>query len=713
MHSRLHDFLNPDSIAVIGASNNPTKRGCRAITTLLAEGYPGRIFPINPREQKIQGLACYADILTIPESIDLALICTPAQTLPAVMESCGRKDVKGAVILAVGFGETGEDGQQLQNETITIAQRYGVRVIGPNTSGIFNTHHACNLVGFENIPSGPLGILSQSGNMALSLVTEAQQHGDIGFSTYIGVGNEADIAFHEYLDYFADDENTRALVIYLEGLKQGREFLDVARKVTRTMPVVLYKSGRTQAGQTAAKSHTGTLAGDYVVSTGVMRQAGITVVERSDQILAIAKTLVLLPAPESKHVAVLADGGGHGVIAADALVEHGMKLPPLSADSREQLAALLPSNAALGNPVDVAGATDANPALFTECARIILNDPGIDSLLMVGLFGGYQLRFSKTLAEAESTTAVDLAKLVAECGKPLIVQSLYAAQHPQALAVLRQSGVPVYSSVETAVHSMAALADYGIVRRRNSELPVQQSITLSPQIAELIVACRAENRCALLETEARTLLQDGDISVPTALFVTNKEELSHAAEFENTVLAMKLVSPDILHKSDAGGVRLNLQGRDDMMYAFDDIIRNANEYHPGADIRGVLLTPMVAPGAEVILGVIRDPCYGLVCMFGLGGVFVEVLNDVVFRSLPLTAADAIEMLEEIKGHKLLQGVRGLGSIDRQALVDLMLRLSALCMAHPEIAEVDLNPVMVYPDGYAIVDARMILSDTNV
>ena len=272
--SGLHEVFYPRSVAIIGASKDPTKRGFRAIQTLLAEKFAGAIFPINPKEKDILGLTSYPELSAVPHKVDLALVCTPARTLPAIIKACGEKDVKGAVILAGGFSEAGEAGKQLERETVAVAREYGVRLIGPNTSGMFNTHKACNLVGFSDLKPGSVGILSQSGNMALALVTEGQINGQIGFSTYVGVGNEADIQFHEYLDYFGDDENTQSLVVYVEGLKQGKPFVEAARRVTQRMPVVLYKSGKTAVGQSAAKSHTGALAGDYAVSRGALLQAG-------------------------------------------------------------------------------------------------------------------------------------------------------------------------------------------------------------------------------------------------------------------------------------------------------------------------------------------------------------------------------------------------------------------------------------------------------
>ncbi|MCB1880547.1 MAG: acetate--CoA ligase family protein [Gammaproteobacteria bacterium] len=704
------NFLNPNSVAIIGASKDPTKRGFRAIQTLLQEKFAGAIFPINPKESEILGLPCHPDLAAVPQEIDLALICTPARTLPAMVKACGEKGVKGAVVLAGGFSEAGAEGTRLEQEMVAAARQFGVRLVGPNTSGMFNTHKACNLVGFSNLEAGGIGILSQSGNMALSLVTEGQINGHMGFSTYIGVGNEADLQFSEYLDYFGDDEQTKVVIAYVEGLKNGHAFLESARRVCRIKPVVLYKSGRTEVGQSAAKSHTGALAGSYGVARGALQQAGVTVVSQSDQILSVAEALALLPPPPSKRIAILADGGGHATIAADALTEQGMTLPRLSQQTRERLAAILPPAAALANPVDVAGGTDANPEVFADCAEAILADPSIDALLIVGLFGGYAIRFSETLGPIESHTASRLGGMIERFGKPIMLQSLYAPMRTESLVTLRAAGVPVHESVERAVRCLVSLAEYGAARARIAAEQPAAAPAANTTASTVVSAARSEGRNSLLEHEAQALLKSYAITLPPSVLVSSPAELGQARDQLGEVpLAMKVVSRDILHKSDAGAVKLNVVGESEMSQAYAAIVKSSLAYRADADIKGVLVTPMARKGGvEMIIGVTRDPQFGPVMMFGLGGIFVEVLKDVVFRSLPLTAIDAAEMLDEIKAKAILGGVRGAPPVDRKALVDLMLRISQVCLAHPEIAELDLNPILGYADGYALVDARMIL-----
>ncbi|MCC8194238.1 MAG: acetate--CoA ligase family protein, partial [Deltaproteobacteria bacterium] len=656
-------------------------------------------------------------LASIPGPVDLALVCTPAKTLPGVIAQCGQKGVKGAVVLAGGFAESGPDGAALQGQMVDEARKYGVRIVGPNTSGIFNTHAGCNIVGFSDLKKGGVGLLTQSGNMALSLATEAQSNGNLGLSTYVGIGNESDIRFDEYLDYFRDDENTSVLVVYVEGVKDGPRFLEGLRSITRKKPVVVYKSGRTSAGQNSAKSHTGALAGDYAVNDGVLRQAGAILARKSDEILPLAEALSLLGPLASRRVAVLADGGGHATIAADSLTELGMELPALSKESQDKLAALLPSGAALVNPVDVAGGTDSNPAVFAECAEIMLADPSVDGLIITGLFGGYGTRFSETLMPIELETMDAIAALRLKYKKPILVHSLYGYlcphERPESLVRIREAGIPVYSSLELGTRCMQAMAEFGETMRRPQEAAAKP--TRPAVFDRILAACREQGRDFVMEHEAREILAAaGAKMAPVALAATADEAAKSFAALGRVPVAMKIVSRDIIHKSDAGGVVLNVTDEDGARKAFATIIENAGAYQKkhslaAPDITGVLMTPMAKKGGvEVIIGVVKDPSYGSVMMFGLGGVLVEVLKDVAFRAVPLSEYDARAMMGELKGRAILDGVRGAKGVDKEALVALMRRLSALCAACPEIKELDMNPVLAYPDGVDILDARILL-----
>ena len=711
MHSPLHQFLAPESIAIIGASLDPTKRGYKALVGLLNDGYTGRIYPIHPTLEEIMGLKAYPSIAQLPEPVDLALICTPAKTLPGLLEQSGRNGVKGAVILASGFGEAGEAGIQLERETLEAAQRSGVRIIGPNTSGLFNLHKKVNLLALDGVKPGPVGIVSQSGNMLLALALEAQHNGHIGFSTYVGPGNQADIGFADYLQYLGEEANTQVATFYVEGFKNGREFLRIARETALKKPVVVYKSGSTAAGQQAARSHTGALAGSYAMTVDLLRQAGVSVVGKSDEILPVAEGLGLLRQAEGRRIAILADGGGQATIASDRLSEADLQLAELEPATQERLRAVLFPQASVVNPIDVAGSTDAHPRLLATCIDMLAQDPNVDQIFLVGMFGGYALRFAQELADEELDTAKAIAEIKQQSGKPLVVYSLYAPLKPEPVEILRAAGVPVYASIEHAVEVLAALSARGDFIRRDAMAVHAEPVSPHPAMQPMIAAARQAGR-DLLEPEARNLLAAYGIAVPEQRLISSAADLDHLEpSWLDQPLAMKVVSKDILHKSDAGGVQLNLQGRAALRAAYAEIMAACRAYQADADIAGVLLTPMVRKGVEVIIGVSRDPSFGPVMMFGLGGIFVEILEDIAFRAIPLSRQDAESMLNQIKARKILEGARGAAGVSKEALVELILKVAALVEAHPEIAEIDLNPLMAYLDGYAVVDARVILDRT--
>lgn len=705
--SPLHDFLAPESIAIVGASADTTKRGYKAMVGLVKDGYRGAIYPINPKADMVLGVKTFPTLETVPGPIDLALICTPAKTVPGLMEECGRKGVKGAVILASGFRETGPEGAKLEQQVLDAARAGGVRIIGPNTSGMFNLHKKVNLLALANVKPGDIGFISQSGNMLLSLALEAEHNGHVGFSTYVGPGNQTDIGFNDYLRYLGEDPDTRVATLYVEGFRDGQRFLQVAREITAVKPVVVYKSGSTEQGKKAASSHTGALAGSYEMTVDLLRQAGVSVVHNSDEILPVAEGLGLMQQARGKRVAVISDGGGQATIASDRLTEAGLELAELSENTRRRLGAILFPQASLANPVDVAGSTDANPALLAECMEILAADDNVDAVFLVGMFGGYSIRFAEDLLGGEMRGAESMIELARRVAKPLVIYSLYAPVKPPALRRLHEAGLPVYSSIEHAVRVLAVLAERGIYLANVSGQTPQAGVAPSEEMQAMFARARNEGR-DLFEFEAKALLRAHGVNVAP-------EEIAHGpgdlagivARFGEQPLAMKVVSKDILHKSDADGVKLDLRGAAALHAAYDQIMASCRSYAPSADIRGVLVTPMAKKGIEVIIGVVRDPIFGPVLMFGLGGIFVEILKDVAFRAIPLSRHDAESMVDGIKGHKILEGVRGEPPADKTALVDLLLKVSSIVTAYPQLSELDLNPVLAYPNGYAVVDARII------
>ncbi len=707
----LAHVLKAKSVAVVGASRVETKRGFQAIRTLLKEGYQGKIFPVNPKETFILGFRCYPKVSAIDADVELALITTPAPTVPAVLEDCGKKGVRGVVIIAGGFGEIGAEGKKMEEAVRAAAQKHGIRFIGPNTSGIMNLHENLNLVGLRDAPKGDIALLTQSGNMALTLITEAKLKSRKGFSYYVGVGNETDLKFHEYLEFFRDDPNTRAILMYVEGMRQGREFLQQAYETTPTKPVILLKGGRSAIGKRSAGSHTGALAGMSEVAKSAFGRAGVIVIENPDELFPAAETLSSLPPIKNNSVAILADGGGHATIVSDLLTDLGVRIPPLEEKTQKKLRAILPGAASVPNPVDVAGGTDADPEVFAHCARILLKDKNIGGLLIVGLFGGYGIRFAESLSLIEEDAAHQMGKMVKKYNKPIVLHSLFSSAKPHALDLLRYYGIPVYDSLDVACKCIGVLAQYGNYLK---SYPQRMNFTLDwgrkakKEARRILDSALKEGRKALLEHEAKRILKLHGAPVhPDTLVKTADDAVTCAGKLKSKV-ALKIVSPDILHKSDAGGVRINLEGEGQIRKAFAEILENAKAFSPVADIRGILVSPMAKPGLEVIVGTKTDDQFGPVILFGLGGILVEILRDVAFRVLPLSPAAAKSMVDELKSSPLMDGFRGSPPLDKKSLRKLLLTVSEIVESYPEIEEMDLNPVLVHEKGVSIVDARILL-----
>lgn len=707
----LEKVMRPRSVAVIGASKSETKRGFQAIRTLLDEKYGGFIYPINPKEASILGYRCYKSIADIDASVDVALIATPAGTLPHILEECGHKGIAGAVILAGGFRETGQTGRQLEEEVVEVARRFNIRIIGPNTSGMLNLVDNINLVGLRDVPRGDIALLSQSGNMALGIITEAKLKSRKGFSYYVGVGNEADIQFHEYLEFFRQDANTKAILMYVEGMREGRRFLQQAYITTQEKPIILLKSGRSATGKRSAGSHTGAMAGSSEVSKGAFERAGIVVIENSDELFPAAETLSSCMPIKNNQVAILADGGGHATIAADILTDYGIQLPPLEEKTQQKLRSILPANASVVNPVDVAGGTDADPSLFADCARIILNDPNVGGMMLVGLFGGYGIRFAESLSLKEEDAAHQMGKMTVKRNKPIVVHSLYNSERPHSLELCRYYNIPVYDSLDVACKAIDVLAQYGNYLKSyhaKTNFVFNEGAKSKSDGRLILTKARSEGRRSLLEHEAKQLFHLHGGPVTPARLAVSEEQATSIAEAIDGPVAMKIVSPDILHKSEAGGVRLDLKGKTQVRQAYSRLMTQAKHYNAQADIRGVLVEPMAREGIEIIIGTKIDEQFGPVIMYGLGGIMVEILKDVAFRVLPISRLTAKNMIEETKSSPILHGVRGTPPYDQKALIHLLLLVSEIVEAYPDIEEMDLNPVILHHDGVTIVDARIIL-----
>lgn len=708
MERSLERVFNPRSVAVIGASEVPGKASERRTRSLIEGGYKGDIYLINPKRSELFGRKAYPSITEIEGEVDLVMIVVAPRFLTAAVADSVRMGAKGIIIITAGLGETGEEGKGIEAEIVAEASKTGTFVIGPNCSGMFSASSDMNILGVPKIEKGPISVLAQSGNVIDSLTHYARMKG-IGFSKIISVGNAIGVHFHEYIDYLKDDPDTKVIMAYLEGIKEGNSLVKAVRDTSKVKPVIALKVGSSSAGARAAASHTGSLAGDDLIVDAAFRQAGVVRVSNVDELFDMAQVFAHCPLPKGNRVAILSEGGGDNSIAADNAERHGMAVPVLGQETQERMKPFLLEGMPAGNPIDYGGTAEENPHMITECVKVCMEDDEVDGIYITGFFGGFKDIIAPHVAELEEQASLDMVELVKTYEKPLFVHTSFARDPIKSLAILKEGGVPVMESSERTAQCLSALMRFSIRKRTISRMRMPTWAEKDrPAVRALFERLKGEKRTALLETESRELLSHYGIPLPEAMFADSSEK---AVELGNKIgfpLAMKIVSPDIIHKSDAGGVKINLKDEAGVREAFDEIVGNAEKVTARERILGTLVSPMVPHGQECIIGMIRDRQFGPVIMFGLGGIFVEVLKDVSFRVAPLSHEDIDEMIEEIQGYKILTGIRGEKPKDIDAVKEVIGKLSRIAVENPEINEIDLNPVIVHEKGASIVDSRVIL-----
>lgn len=711
----LEPIFEPRSIAVVGASANATKRGHQILRALGESGYAGRVHAVNPAGGRLLGHTVYRSVEEMPEAADLAVICTPAATAPDLVRACGERGIAGAVVLAVGFGESGPDGARLEARLRDAAGEGGVRVVGPNTSGLLNLPRGVNLIGARGVRPGGIALLVQSGNIALDLMTQVTEQTGMGISICAGLGNEVDVGFGEVLEYLGGHDETQVVIAHIEGCRDSRALLAAASVVTRRKPVVVIKSGRTAAGAHAALSHTGAVAGPYERLRAGFAQAGVVEVRRTDELLHVAATLGSQPpGPPWTGVTVLSDGGGQSTLVVDTLQEMGVPLAALARETSTELRHLLGPAAAVRTPVDVAGAADSDPGVFARALEVLAADPAVGVVLLVGLFGGYGIRFSETLAEVEAEAARSMAARMGALGKGLVVHSQYAWHTSATLDAFREAQVPVIGSLEVACRAAAELQRRGA--RLSAPRPpwcLDGGEIASPH--RIITTSRREGRGTLTEAESRALLEEAGLAFPQMEVVRSADEAAAATARAGALVAIKLLSRHITHKSDAGGVILNVADADAARTAFANIAANASSYARAQGLppeeRAATVSPMLsAPVAELLVGAYRDPQLGPVLTVGAGGVWVEVLRDVAHRVLPVDADELASAIGELKVSALLAGARGGATTQLRPIVKAAAAVAKCVMQWPDVAEVEVNPLFVYPDRAVPVDARVVLGN---
>ena len=709
----LSAIFNPGGIAVVGASEVPGKAAERRTRSLFQGGYSGDIYLINPKRDRLFDQKAYPSLDKIDGKIDLAMIVIPGRFIPDAVAQAAAKGAKGAVIITAGLGETGPEGKAIEAKIMEVAEETGINIIGPNCSGMFSATGRMNLLGIPGLEKGKLSVLAQSGNIIDSLSHFAHSRGR-GFSRIISSGNAIGVRFHDYIDYLASDDDTDVIMLYLESIKFGDEMVKVCRRAVKKKPIIALKVGRSTAGQRASASHTGALAADDAIVEDAFKQAGILRVNNVDEMFDLAECFLDAPVPRGNRVCILSEGGGDNSVAADNAERWGLEVPVLSEERQEQIKTYLLAGMPAHNPIDYGGTAEENPDMIAKCVDQVMQDDSVDSVYITGFFGGFKDIIAEHVGELETKASEDMAAMVKKYQKPLLVHTSFARQDYEAVKALRKGGIPVLESSDRTAQCLSALAHQAANRcKKEAEVKYSPNPGAGKKAKELFAQVWAEGRNNLLEPEAHELLKAyGFVMPPFALAGTKEEALSLAEKMGSYPLAAKIVSPAIIHKSDSGGVLLNLKDAQETAKAFDSILEAALKVADRNQIKGVMLSPMAESGQECIFGMIKDANFGPVLMFGLGGVYVEVLKDVSFGVAPVYDEDVSRMVRSIKGYPLLKGVRGQAAKDVAAVEDLLHRLSALVLDNPEIKEIDLNPVLVHTSGMSIVDARIILDEAK-
>jgi acetyltransferase len=697
------ELFHPKSVAVIGASRKPEKVGHGVFANLVQTGFTGEIYGVNPGGGEVLGRPFFSAIGEISGKVDLGVFVVPP---PAVLDGIPRlakKGMKAAIVISAGFKETGGEGVGLERALLETARKAKVRVLGPNCLGLINTHARLNAsFAAGTPPAGAISFFSQSGALCTAILDWAIGE-NVGFSKFVSLGNKADLSESDVMEFLSNDPETRVILGYVESIDDGIRFLRVSREVTARKPVIIVKAGSTAAGARAASSHTGSLAGSDRAYAAAFRQGGVLRAETVEDLFDLALGFAMQPMPRGERLLILTNAGGPGILAADMAEKLGIPLAEVSPELRGRLSGKLPPTASLGNPVDVIG--DAQADRYLEALSAIRGDPAIDAVLV--------LLTPQAMTQPEGTARAAVRAL-ADSGKTAFASFLGEASVREARKVLSAGGIPHYPVPERAVRALHAMLRYRRIQGGMPQDAPDLPGILHAEAREAIDAALAGGKKTLGEEESRTILEAYGFRFPRHALAQTSQEAVRAFEEMRRPVVLKIVSPEILHKTDVGGVRLGLSSPEAVAEAFMEITSSARRMVPSAWIAGVSVQEMVTGGRELILGMSRDPQFGPLLMFGLGGINVEVLKDVSFRVAPLSRRDAVEMIREIRAYPLLSSFRGSAPSDEGGIVDGLLRISRLSLDFPEIQELDLNPVMVMQKGRGIraIDCRMTIAEAK-
>lgn len=694
-------FFSPRSIAVIGASEKPGVG--KTIFNNIARHFQGKIYPVTPSNPAVGGFAAYKSVLDIPEAVDLAVVAAPSRFTPAVIEEVGKKGIKGAIIVSAGFKEVDEAGAKLEGEVGEIAKKYGIRVIGPNCLGIMSLSRTnmMNSTFLKITPKyGVIALVSQSGAICAATVEDAEAQ-NIGFSKVISMGNKVDMDESDVLELLAEDEDTRVIVMYLEDIRSGRRFMDIARKITteKGKPIIVLKAGRTAEGAKAAASHTGALGGSDANYEAAFAQCGVIRVDTMGELFDLATAFSKQPLPDG-GVVIVSNAGGPAIISTDSCSRYGLRMADISS-IREEISKVIPAYGSPRNPVDIVG--DADYLRFEKVLLEVLAHPNVGSVVAM-------------CTPSATLNYDDLARVLVKMSrqfpnKTILASLMGLAEGVENRAIMSEGGVPYYLYSEPAIRTLKAMYEFKKwVDSASTKAPTLRFTKDTDKVRSIFENVRKQGRTNLLEEEGYEVLRAYGFPTPKSILCATEDECVAAAKEIGYPVVMKIASPDIIHKSDAGGVKVGIRNDEEVRPGFRSILENAKRYSADARIKGVLVQEMIKSAKETILGASHDPTFGPVVMFGLGGIYVEVLRDVVFRVAPIDEREATNMVESIKTIKLLRGVRGEKPSDLEAIADSLQRLSQLVVDFPEIKEFDINPLLVLEEGRGarVVDARIIL-----
>jgi len=694
----LESLLYPQTVAVIGASRSPGKVGYAFMHNLTRGGFPGTLVPVNPEATEVLGVKCYKSLDEYQGKVDLSVVVVPNRFVKDAMLSSVKAGAKSLIVITAGFREVGAEGAAKEQELVELCKANHARMVGPNCLGVLNTHYHMNATFAPSVPPpGSISVISQSGALCVAILDWAANQ-KLGLAKVISIGNKADLNESDFLQALAEDKETKVIACYLESIKEGDKFLRVAEQAAAIKPVVVLKVGITSAGAKAASSHTGSLAGADIAYGAAFRRSGVIRAENFESLFDYALALSAQPVPQGDRVAVITNAGGPGIMAADAAESTGLKMVAPSEAIRAKLKEALPAAAAIGNPIDVIG--DAEPDRYVKAFELIQQDDNIDAVVVIAT----PQNMTRPLELAEKLAAANQGK------KPLLTAFMGGDEVAAGREKLMALGIPNYQSPERAISALKAMCDYGAWRRRPARIVTR--FPVNRRRVDRVIQWHIRSGIHQIgEVEAKEILRAYDFQVLGGYLAKTADEAVDAAERVGYPVVLKISSPDIIHKSDFGGVRINLANAEQVRDAFDLMMLRVQRRAPEAMIRGAYVEKMGSKGREVILGMTRDPQFGPLLMFGLGGIFVEVMKDVTFHLAPITSEEAMQMLKGTRSYALLQGARGQAPVDLQAIASALQRISQLATDYPEIMELDINPFTVGGIGTPayVADARMTLA----